>query len=101
MAIIEGGEWFECDHEGCESKIKNHHWGYVKAERWFFQKDGRGFCPSHVPPWVTEWRAKRRGLKRTKSPKTGLVTTKTPIFAKEYRLYLTPTRKNWYYSINM
>lgn len=59
MAVIDNGEWYECDEIGCESKIKNHYWGYVKSERWFFKKDGTGFCPLHTPSWVEEWRKNR------------------------------------------
>lgn len=61
MAVSEDGEWFVCDHPGCEVKIKNHYWGRVKAEGWFFQKTGEGFCPEHVPPWVLDWRKTRNG----------------------------------------
>lgn len=27
-----------CSFPGCKNEIKNHYWGHVKAEDWFFQK---------------------------------------------------------------
>lgn len=61
MAKTKDGEWFECDQPECETKVKNHAWGYIKAEGWFFSRDGeRGYCPEHVPAWVSEWRKKRK-----------------------------------------
>lgn len=60
MAVLDSGEWFQCDHEDCESIIKNHYWGYVKSDRWFFGKDGKGYCPIHIPDWVAEWRKKKK-----------------------------------------
>lgn len=47
-----------CSAHDCENKVKNHYWGKVKAEHWFFQKDGTAFCPDHVPAWVVVWRDK-------------------------------------------
>lgn len=39
-------------------------WDEIRAAEkgWFFQHDGKAFCPTHVPDWVPQWRAdvKRR-----------------------------------------
>jgi len=49
-----------CDEDGCEEKIKNHAWGHIKAEGWFFGRDGEtAWCPNHIPDWVSAWRAKK------------------------------------------
>jgi len=48
-----------CDHPGCEAKIKNHAWGKIRAEGWFFQRNGKAYCPDHLPEWVDKWRGKR------------------------------------------
>lgn len=48
--------------DGCATKVKNHKWGKVKAEGWFFSKEipeDKGYCPEHVPEWVASWRAKK------------------------------------------
>lgn len=44
--------------EECEEKIPNNKWGHIKADDWFFQKDGKSYCPRHIPEWVPEWRKK-------------------------------------------
>ena len=51
----------QCDHEGCATQINNHRWGKTKAgsEGWFFQKDGKSWCPDHTPDWVAAWRARK------------------------------------------
>jgi hypothetical protein len=48
--------------EGCDATVPAHRWGMVRAgsDGWFFQKDGRAYCPKHVPDWVTAWREKNR-----------------------------------------
>jgi hypothetical protein len=49
------------DLGGCGEKIRDHAWGHIKAEGWFFSKEtGKAYCPEHNPPWVEEWRAKKR-----------------------------------------
>lgn len=51
--------YMECSDPGCDAKVKSHAWGRIKAEGWFFQKDGAAYCPLHVPSWVEAWRKKR------------------------------------------
>lgn len=51
--------WIYCDYPECEEAIKNHRWGKTKATGWFFQKNGKSYCPKHVPAWVKKWRWKR------------------------------------------
>lgn len=48
-----------CSHAGCTATIPGHAWGRIKSD-WFFQKDGRQFCPEHTPDWVAMWRARKR-----------------------------------------
>lgn len=58
--------------KGCTATVKNHRWGRVKADGWFFTKelpDDKGYCPEHNPPWVAEWRAKKKQAR----PKDGTV----------------------------
>lgn len=52
-------EYVICDERGCNEQIKNHHWGKIKAEGWLFSKDGKAFCPKHLPDWLIEWREKK------------------------------------------
>jgi len=49
-----------CSEAGCMVTHPASHWDNIKAQElgWFFQKDGRRWCPKHVPTWVAEWRAK-------------------------------------------
>ena len=48
-----------CLADGCPNTIKNHAWGKIKAEGWFFSRDGSAYCPEHVPEWVDAWRASK------------------------------------------
>jgi hypothetical protein len=50
----------KCSEPTCDKTIKNHMWGKIKAEGWFFQKDDKQWCPDHIPDWVEEWRARRK-----------------------------------------
>lgn len=45
--------------ENCDDNVPNHYWGKVKADGWFFQRDGRAYCPKHVPEWVANWRKEK------------------------------------------
>ena len=45
-----------CSAVGCAKSIKDHYWGHVKAEGWFFSKAGEAYCPEHLPEWVPAWR---------------------------------------------
>lgn len=51
-----------CSYEGCTETYKDHEWGHKKAQRegWFLQMNGDSWCPDHNPPWVKEWRNKKR-----------------------------------------
>lgn len=46
----------------CKTAIENNAWSKIKAQGkgWFFSKAGRAYCPEHNPPWVAEWRKKKR-----------------------------------------
>lgn len=57
--ISEDGEWVLCEEQPCEEKLKNHAWAQIKSEGWFFTRDGKAYCPRHIPAWVTEWRKKK------------------------------------------
>jgi hypothetical protein len=48
----------ECSEPDCPETIPNHMWGKVKSN-WFFQKDGKQYCPKHTPAWVAGWRARK------------------------------------------
>lgn len=54
--VYDAVELIHCSHEGCEASVKNHYWGKVKADDWFFQKTGEAWCPEHIPEWVETWR---------------------------------------------
>ncbi len=54
------GELEHCSEPGCEATVKNHYWGRVKADLWFFQKNGDAWCPDHHPEWVAAWRARKK-----------------------------------------
>lgn len=58
----ENAEETQCSADECERSFKNHRWGRIKAQGWFQQKDGRNWCPDHLPPWVEAWRARRQQL---------------------------------------
>jgi hypothetical protein len=46
----------KCSFEGCTNAIKDHLWGHIKAEGWFFKRNGDAWCPDHIPAWVAKWR---------------------------------------------
>lgn len=48
-----------CEESTCDAQLDLHKWGKIKSG-WFFTKDGKGYCPLHIPDWVDEWRRKRR-----------------------------------------
>lgn len=64
------GKWrLQCAHEGCEETVPQGdserlgRWHKLRASAelgWFFQKDGKAWCPAHVPEWVEGWRAKNK-----------------------------------------
>lgn len=45
-----------CEGFNCGRTVKNNRWARTKATGWFFTRDGRAFCPNHVPAWVPAWR---------------------------------------------
>lgn len=49
----------KCSHPGCTKSIKNHRWGRTKAEGWLLMKNGRAFCPTHIPAWYTKWKIRK------------------------------------------
>lgn len=52
-----------CDGFRCHDYVDNYAWGHIKADGWFFQKDGYAYCPKHIPEWVEAWRAKKSQTK--------------------------------------
>lgn len=52
---------YEKKCEKCDAIMKDHQWGKHRAQKngWFQQKDGKNFCPKHVPEWVETWRTKK------------------------------------------
>lgn len=40
-----------CENPGCDASVRGHRWAQVRAHAagWYFQKDGRAFCPDHRP----------------------------------------------------
>lgn len=48
-----------CQGEDCDATVSSHKWGKIKAADWYFTKDGKGYCPLHLPAWLVE----RRGRK--------------------------------------
>lgn len=49
-----------CSHPDCPRSVKNHRWGITKASDWFFGKDGKQYCPDHIPDWVEAWRKRKK-----------------------------------------
>lgn len=62
-------EYILCDGDpDCEAKIKNHAWGKIKAEGWFFSKakgeiPEKAYCPDHLPEWKKKLNAQLRRAK--------------------------------------
>ena len=50
-----------CTADGCDASVKDHAWGRINAQRngWFFQLDGRAWCPEHQPEWLAAWRRRK------------------------------------------
>jgi hypothetical protein len=62
--IVQDGKVQQCEH--CPETCSNHKFGLIRAGQagWFFSRDGKqAFCPTHVPEWVTAWRARRAAEK--------------------------------------
>lgn len=61
MAVTADGKFLVCDGvPACEERIPNHRWGRTKAEGWRELKDGKIFCPTHVPDWMRTWSEKKK-----------------------------------------
>jgi hypothetical protein len=47
-----------CSEPGCTASYVPHKWGSINAYKagWFLQKNGKDWCPDHIPEWVDEWR---------------------------------------------
>ena len=58
-----------CAEPGCEATVKDHAWGKIKADGWFFTKTGEAWCPDHNPEWVAEWRARQMRLAEQRKAK--------------------------------
>ena len=56
---IEDASRIYCIDLGCTESVANHRWGQIKADGWFFKKNGDAWCSKHIPDWVKEWRSKR------------------------------------------
>jgi hypothetical protein len=54
------GEPVECAEPGCAAKHPGGKWGNIRAhsDGWFESRDGKSYCPKHVPKWVKKWRKK-------------------------------------------
>lgn len=65
MGYTQPDDIARCSVEGCTNTIKDHAWGHIKAAGWWFPMDRSlpVFCPEHLPEWVEEWRAKKRGAR--------------------------------------
>jgi hypothetical protein len=51
-----------CAAPDCERWVGTDKWAKIKAEGWFFQKNGDWWCSDHTPEWVTGWRTFKADL---------------------------------------
>lgn len=59
--IVKEGNLIKCDHPaGCDTSIKNHSWGKIKAGGWLFRKNGTHFCSEHKPEWYDQWKKRKK-----------------------------------------
>lgn len=50
----------KCCEPGCTASIPAHYWGHVKNDSWFHsKKEGKSYCPLHLPAWVPAWRSQK------------------------------------------
>ena len=51
-----------CHAYGCRNVHAKNKWATHQAQTkgWFFQKDGKAYCPEHTPDWVKSWREKHQ-----------------------------------------
>jgi hypothetical protein len=52
-----------CVEPDCGATVPDHYWGKVRAEGWLFLKDGRAYCPAHLPDWINPWRRRNETRK--------------------------------------
>lgn len=47
-----------CWAGSCTASHPGSKWDTIRADEqgWFHQKDGKAYCPKHVPEWVSKWR---------------------------------------------
>lgn len=59
------GLQIKCRFPDCSNTVEGNRWAKTKAHEkgWMFQKNGKNWCPEHLPDWVVEWRAKQALLK--------------------------------------
>lgn len=80
--------------EECGMDMKNDAWRKIKAEGWFFKKNGEAYCPDDIPDWVEEWRKNNAKQKESIDKHDALVEEITKAFFPDSK-ELTPreTRK--------
>lgn len=52
-------EVLNCSEPSCKAVITRNAWTLIKADDWFFQRNGDCWCPEHIPDWVPEWRMRQ------------------------------------------
>lgn len=54
-----------CHNTRCTESYIPHREGKIDslAKGWFEMRDGKAWCPKHIPTWVSGWRAKKYGQK--------------------------------------
>lgn len=56
-----------CASADCGASFPDHYWGKVHASKdgWLMLKDGKSWCPAHLPGWVDAWRQDQRDKRLT------------------------------------
>lgn len=51
----------ECTDPSCAAQHPSGKRGNILAQQegWYHGKDGKAYCPMHVPKWVQKWRQKK------------------------------------------
>lgn len=51
--------------EKCCNSVVGNKWARIRAAQdgWLFMKDGRAYCPGHLPAWVMQWRKRKQERK--------------------------------------
>lgn len=61
MTVTRDGQHLRCDAPECATAlVKNHRWAKTRAADWFTTRDGKHYCPDHLPAWVPAWRASKK-----------------------------------------